>query len=147
MEKNYLPLWETFLWYLLYVNYFIYRKTHIFLDQIHCKKLQYFGHLRWRAKSLEKTLMLGKIEGRKRSWWQRIRWLNGITNSLDMNLNKLLEIVKDREAWCAVVHEVKRSYTRLSDWTTTKMLFTKELDLFPIVSLYKCKPDHILNLV
>ena len=66
MEKNYLPLWETFLWYLLYVNYFIYRKTHIFLDQIHCKKLQYFGHLRWRAKSLEKTLMLGKIEGRRR---------------------------------------------------------------------------------
>ena len=109
-------------------------------------KFQYFAPLMWRAKSLEKTLMLGKIEGRRRSWWQRIWWLNGITDSLDMGLNKLLEIVKDREAWCAVVHEVKRSYTRLSDWTTI-MLFTKELDPFPIVSLYKCKPDHILNLV
>ena len=65
-------------------------------------KLQYFGHLMWRADSLEKTLTLGNIEGRRRRGWQRIRWFNSITNSMDMNLNKLQQTVKDREAWCAV---------------------------------------------
>jgi len=82
-------------------------------------KLQYFGHLMWRVNSLKNTLMLGKIEGKRRRGRQRVRWFDSTTDSMDMNLSKLQEIMEDRGAWSAAVHGVTKSQTRLSNWTTT----------------------------
>ena len=83
-------------------------------------KLQYFGHLMWRADSLEKTLMLGKIEGKRRRGWQRIRWLDGITDSMEVGVGELQGLMMDRDAWRAAIHGVAKSRPRLSDWTELK---------------------------
>ena len=107
-------------------------------------KLQYFGHLMQRVDSLEKTLMVGGIRGRRRRGWQRMRWLDDITDSMDVNLSELQELVMYREAWSAVIHGVAKSQTRLSDWTELMSTIILYIECYFHLITFKLLINHIL---
>ena len=107
-------------------------------------KFQKFDHLMWRTDSLEKTLILGKIEGRRRRGWQRMRWLDGITDLMDMSFSKFQELVMDRDAWHASVHEVTKNWTQLSNWTELSKI---NVFFFPTSQNWKQAEKHIKNLI